>query len=399
MLKRGLFAGFVTLLFWAIGASSWAHALDQSYVFLNIEDTRVSGRVDMMVVDINAAVGINMVTERPLEMSDLEPYIERIESYLRQHVSLSVDGSEAALPVTEVKLKHVEFAQYVQFHFAFEDLPKTPEVIDFDYSVLFEQRPDHRGLAVIETNWKTGTFDNEKIVSLVFEPGKEKQSLVLEDASFWTGLMAQIRSGIHHIWIGIDHILFLLALLLPAVVSRSGNTWESAASFKDSLIHVVKIVTVFTVAHTITLSLAALGAITLSSRLIESVIAISIAIAAFDILRPIFKRRIWFVVFVFGLFHGFGFASVLGELGIPANYMVPSLLGFNVGVEIGQLAIVGVLFPILFLIARFRIYTKALLPVCAVILIVVSMYWFIERAFEYDLPAGAIVNAILGRSG
>lgn len=395
MLRIRHYASAFALLTLTFAGSAFGHALDQSYVFLNIEDTRVSGHVDMTVADINEAVGISLPTDRPITPSDLAPQRETIERYLTERVSLAVDGGAPGLPITEVTLADIEVAQYVQFYFAFEDLASIPETIDFDYSVLFDQRPSHRGMAVIETNWKTGTFDNEAIVSLVFEPGKEQQTLVLEEASVWTGLMAQIRSGIHHIWIGIDHILFLLALLLPAVVTRSNGRWQAAASFKEAFIHVVKIVTVFTIAHTITLSIAALGYVTLSSRLIESIIALSIAVAAFDIIRPIFKRRIWLIVFLFGLFHGFGFASVLGEIGIPANYMVHSLLGFNIGVEIGQLAIVAVAFPVLFILARTAAYTRYLLPVGAVALIIVSVYWFIERAFEVDLPAGAIVNSIL----
>lgn len=396
MFRKGLLTRLITLLALTITTGAWGHDLDQSYVFLNIEDTRVSGHVDMTIADINDAMGLQLSTDGQLTMNDLKPHRDAIEGYLRDRVSLAVDGGQAGLPVTEMTLADIEIAQYVQLYFAFENLASIPEAVDFDYSVLFDKRPSHRGMAVIETNWKTGTFDNEEIVSLIFEPGKEQQTLVLEESSVWQGLVAQIRSGIHHIWIGIDHILFLLALLLPAVVTRRDGRWQAAASFKEALIHVVKIVTVFTIAHTITLSIAALGYVTLSSRLIESIIAISIAVAALDIIRPIFKHRIWLVVFVFGLFHGFGFASVLGEIGIPANYMVHSLLGFNIGVEIGQLAIVGVLFPLLFVLARTGAYRRYLLPTGAVALIVISMYWFIERAFEVDLPAGAIVNSILG---
>ncbi len=395
MIKRTLITCLLGLLFLGWGNVAGAHELDQSYVFLNIEDTRVSGHIDMTVEDVNAAVGLNLPTERPVTAEEIAAYQEAIASYLRERVILSVDGGPAGLPLTGLELSEQPIAQYLQYYFAFENLQEIPTSIDFDYSVLFDERPSHRGMAVIETNWKAGTFDNEEFISLIFEPGKERQTLNIEEASVWTGLMAQVRSGIHHIWIGIDHILFLLALLLPAVVTRPSGKWEAAASFKDAFIHVVKIVTVFTVAHTITLSLAALNAVSLSSRLIESIIALSIAVAAFDILRPVFKRRIWLIVFVFGLFHGFGFASVLGEIGIPSNYMVHSLLGFNVGVEIGQLAIVGVLFPVLFILARSRAYARFLLPAGALALITISLYWFIERAFEVDLPAGAIVNSIL----
>ncbi|MEM7083895.1 MAG: HupE/UreJ family protein [Pseudomonadota bacterium] len=372
----------------------FGHAMDQSYVFLNVEDNRLSGHVDMTIADINSALGLSMPDDGTATEADVAPHRPAIEAYLRERVSLAVDGGEAGLPLTDWQLADIEIAQYVQSYFAFEDLSQMPKEVAFDYAVLFAERPSHRAMAVIETYWKSGIFGSEHI-SLVFEPGREKQTLTIDESSVWTGLIAQIRSGIHHIWIGIDHILFLIALLLPAVVVRRDGRWQATASFKDALIHVVKVVTVFTIAHSITLSLAALGVINLSSRLIESIIALSIAVAAFDVLRPIFNRRIWIVVFAFGLFHGFGFASVLGDIGIPASYMVHSLLGFNIGVEIGQLAIVAVAFPLLYLLARLPAYTRFMMPAGAILLIVVSMYWFIERGFGIDLPAGAMLNAVL----
>jgi hypothetical protein len=137
--------------------------------------------------------------------------------------------------------------------------------------------------------------------------------------------------------------------------------------------------------------------VSLSDRLVESVIAISIAIAALHIFVPVFRGGLWWVVFAFGLFHGFGFASVLGEIGIPDKYLVHSLLGFNIGVELGQVAIVMAVFPVLFLLRNTLLYNRLLMPAAAAALIMVSLYWFTERAFEVDLPAGAIMNSIIGR--
>ena len=144
--------------------------------------------------------------------------------------------------------------------------------------------------------------------------------------------------------------------------------------FKPAIIHVVAVVTIFTVVHTITLSLAALQTISLSSRLVESVIALSIAIAALDVIVPIFGRRIWWIVFAFGLFHGFGFASVLSSIGIPSDYLVHSLLGFNVGVELGQVVIVCAVFPVLFLTRASFLYTHVVLLYGSGLLILIAGY-------------------------
>ena len=136
--------------------------------------------------------------------------------------------------------------------------------------------------------------------------------------------------------------------------------------------------------------LAVLGLVQVSSRVVESIIAISIAFAALDILVPVFRGRVGIVVFVFGLFHGFGFASVLAEMGIAPKFLALSLVGFNVGVELGQAVIVALAFPILFLIRSTVLYTRVALRPAAALLIAVSLYWFVERAFDVDVPIFAV---------
>jgi hypothetical protein len=379
-------------------AQSSAHALKQSYVFLRIFDDAVEGRVEINIEDLNRILGSSLPTDHSVTRADVEPHAEQLRAYLHDRVTLRPDGVQIpSLPLTDFEVIDPGLAQYVAYDFKFSDLPTAPTYVDVNYAVLFDTYPDHRAFLVVENNWKTGTLDNEMIISLGFAPGRTADRLDLSHSAVWRGFVELVRQGVHHIWIGIDHILFLVALLLPSVVRRERGAWSPAPEFRPALIYAVKIVTVFTVAHTVTLSLAALGTISLPSRLVESVIALSIAIAAADVIYPIFHKRIWLVVFAFGLFHGFGFASVLGEIGIPRKYMVHSLLGFNLGVEIGQLAIVCALFPILYLARRLWIYPKVILRYGAAMLIVVSMYWFIERGFGVDLPAGAVINAVRAR--
>jgi hypothetical protein len=148
--------------------------------------------------------------------------------------------------------------------------------------------------------------------------------------------------------------------------------------------YILKVVTFFTIAHTITLSLASLNIIVLPGRIVESIIALSIGLAAFHNIRPIFKGKDWLIAFVFGLFHGFGFASVMADLGITGEFLTLTLLGFNIGVELGQIVIIALIFPILFFIRNFKFYSKFLVYL-SVVLIIISLYWFVERAFDIDL--------------
>jgi len=269
-----------------------------------------------------------------------------------------------------------------------------PENLTASYSAVFEKDVTHKGFLIIEYNWKAGIINNEANILLDFGPGDITDSFSLTDVSIWKGFVAMVKQGMWHIWIGIDHILFLLALILPSVVRRkrkvavTGNiitrgllSWQPVSEFKPAFFYILKVVTFFTIAHTITLSLASLNIVSLPSQLVESIIALSIGLAAYHNIRPIFKGRDWIIAFVFGLFHGFGFASVLADLGLTSEYLTVSLLGFNVGVEIGQLLIIAMIFPVLYLLRKTKYYNK-LLIFGSIALIVISLYWGLERIFD-----------------
>ena len=179
------------------------------------------------------------------------------------------------------------------------------------------------------------------------------------------GAWSFVRLGIEHILVGYDHLLFLFGLLLR------GGGWVALA----------KIITAFTLAHSVTLALAVLDVVRLPDRLVEAVIALSIACVAAENLvrRPLVARR-WVLGFCFGLVHGFGFSSVLRELGLPAQGLLVSLLGFNLGVELGQAMVVAVALPVLALIRHTR-WEPRMVWSSSVAILLVGVVLFVERAF------------------
>lgn len=387
-----LFAPILAAVLLSAGVSpAQAHAPDQSYVFLSVYDDSLDARIEITIPDVNAAVGLNLSEDRLLTRDDIEVYLPQIKSYLAERISLAPNGQPRPLIFDEVDLTEAPLPQYLHLKFSFRDLAGPLEYVDTNYNVLFDTRSSHRAFLVIEHNWKTGTFSNEARISLSYSLGDTRKTLTI-DGSLMQGFRAMVGEGTHHIWIGIDHVLFLIALLLPSVMHGERANRQPVAGFRPAFVYVVKIVTIFTVAHTITLSAAALGALSMPSRLVESVIALSIAVAALEILFPVFGKRIWWVVFAFGLFHGFGFASVLADIGIVGDYLALTLLGFNVGVELGQIAIVAAVFPLLYLLRRTRFYNFAVLRAGALALIATSLYWFVERGFGIDIPGGRILN-------
>jgi len=289
---------------------------------------------------------------------------------------------------------------------------ELPDDMDMSYSALFDKDPTHKGFLIIEYNWKAGIINNEANILLDFGPGDLSGEFSLTEVSLWKGFWAMVKQGVWHIWIGLDHILFLLALILPAVVRRSreetetavplptwmkGNAvidWIGVPQFGNAFWYILKVVTFFTIAHTITLTLATLEWVNLNAQIVESIIAFSIGLAAFHNIRPIFKGRDWVIAFVFGLFHGFGFASVLSDLGLTGEFLSLSLLGFNIGVELGQIVIIALIFPVLFLLRQKKYYSK-ILVYGSITLIFISLYWVIERVFDVNLGVEDFLKSII----
>ncbi|HEX5686806.1 MAG TPA: HupE/UreJ family protein [Ideonella sp.] len=226
-------------------------------------------------------------------------------------------------------------------------------------------------------------------------------------ASTFAGVVAE---GVHHILIGTDHVLFLLALMLPAVMGvrgagvkhtavngdgpDNGRRWlgpdpsshdDAPMAWTGALLQVAKVVTAFTVAHSITLAIAVLGYADPPSRIVESLIAASVVLAAIDNLRRFLPGVRWQLAFVFGLVHGFGFAGALKELGLDQAALARTLVGFNLGVELGQLGIVAIALPLAWWVRDTRFYRRVVLGGGSVAIAAVAALWFAERAFDLAL--------------
>ncbi|MEM6644201.1 MAG: HupE/UreJ family protein [Bacteroidota bacterium] len=378
-----------------------SHAPNQSYIYLSILKADISGRFEINTQELSdmldQEVSADITRAKALDISDL------LQAYYRDHVQFSSILGSHRINFGEVNVLRVgSLGTFLQLEFDLEGVSEIPDELEISYQVYFDRESSHRGLLQIENNWKAGVRNNEAITALIFSKSDSKQTLDLTSGNILVGTVAMIKEGIWHIWIGIDHILFLLALILPSVIVKSsiGNRESTirpipfipinlprvipVSRFKDAFLFIIKVVTFFTIAHTITLSLAALQLVILPSRFVESIIAISIALAAFHNIKPIFKGQEWILSFGFGLFHGFGFASVLSEIGMVGEYLGYSLFGFNIGVELGQLAIILVIFPILFLLRKLTLYQK-FYYLGSIMLIFISLYWFTERAFDVDL--------------
>lgn len=384
----------IRLLFIFLFLSSlftYAHSPEQGFIFLRVyEKDGIEGRFEIQADDLNKIFNWKLLKEGN-NIAAIKPHYEELKKYF-----LANSGFKSATGIHNVKFKGVDIldtglGDYIQLFFDLDNVDPLPDTMDVTYNIAFKEAPNHRGFLTMEYNWKAGVINNESNISLYFTPSSPSDTLDLTKVSIWKGFVAMIKQGIWHIWIGTDHIFFLIALILPAVVWRRKEqnlspvkSWKPVDKFKPAFYYILKIVTFFTIAHTITLSLAALQIITLPGWIVESIIAFSIGLAAFHNIKPIFKGKDWLIAFVFGLFHGFGFASVLGDIGLTNEFLTYSLLGFNIGVEIGQLVIIAAIFPILYLIRKRKSYPKIIIGV-SIFLIIASIYWVIERVFDVNL--------------
>ena len=367
------------LCVWA-GLSS-AHKPSDSYLTLKADGAAISGQWDIALRDLDFAIGLDADGDGNITWGEVRARHADIAAYASARLALRWGGQACTLSVgTQQVDNHTDGAYSVLPLTAACPPAAANGALEVEYRLFADLDPQHRGLLNLQSPQGTRTA--------VLGPQASIQQFSMgaaQTGSGWRAFVDYVREGVWHIWIGFDHILFLLSLLLPAVGFWAHRKWQPVERLAQASWEVLRIVTAFTVAHSITLTLATLGWVSLPSRLVESAIAASVVLAALNNVWPLFQARRWWVAFVFGLVHGFGFASVLADLGLPQDVLALALVGFNVGVELGQLAIVAVFLPLAYLLRRSLFYRHWLLTGGSLLIAVLAAVWLVERAFNLQL--------------
>ena len=351
------------------------HKASDSYLVVNVKANEVSGQWDIALRDIDFAIGLDANGDGEITWGEVQARHTDIAVWALGRLTLQ-RGGECPLRVVQNMIDDHTDGAYAVLRFS-GSCPAGNQALSVNYRLLFDVDALHRGLLRLDLDGVTH--------SAVLAPDTGTLKIQAGETSRLSQFGQYLVEGIWHIWIGFDHILFLLSLLLPAVLVHEFRRWNGVATFRIALSEVLWVVTAFTVAHSITLTLAALQIIELPSRLVESAIAASVVLAAANNLWPVVERRRWLVAFSFGLIHGFGFASVLTELGLPKDALVLSLLGFNLGVETGQLAIVAGFLPLAYLLLNTPLYRKGVFVLGSIFTMLVALVWLVERAFNLKL--------------
>ena len=363
-------------------STALAHTGDQSYLYLDVTD-EVTLELQLPFQDIEDHLGIVIEgSDDEIEAAILANEAALV-SYAREHIAIGANGRTWDL--TDPTAGRFVEQGYAFINFTVGVDPEdVPDELQITLDPFFDENPDRDALFLIANDWQRGYIEDNADPVARFTPGERVQSLDIGDRGWTRNLSSSFGLGLDHIKTGPDHILFVAVLLLPSVlVFRNG--WRPVDSFSKSLWRVLKIVSMFTVAHSITFTLAGLELIPLPGpRFVETIIAVSIAAAALLNIYPIWPQREWLIAFAFGLFHGLGFASLIGDLEISRSTRLVSLIGRNLGIEVGQVVVVLVAFPALFMLRRTKYYLPFMRLVSAV-LVVVSLGWVTERLF--DAPA------------
>lgn len=329
-------------------------AHEPGMVELTLDRTTDTFRAEVDLVDLDYLIGLDV---------DADGYVSAAEvganrSRISRHVSrgLSIDGCRIDSVFSRTGLRR----------------DATPSVV-VDYSLqcdsageltiastVFDELPDYRTVLILETAGEPRAF----------VLGADQLSIAPDETATSAGFGTFLREGVVHILIGIDHLAFLLVLVLPLATRGSWPQRLRATAW---------LVTAFTIAHSITLSLSAMGQLALPARPVELVIAASVVAAA---LLNLFAGRSlhrWPLAYAFGLIHGFGFAGALGELAIADGLRISTLLAFNLGVELGQLLVVAIALPILALLARIERLGRVLVPAGSIAVASLGILWLVER--------------------
>jgi HupE / UreJ protein len=415
-----------------LAGQAGAHKPSDSYLTLTVQP---AGLVDVnwhiALRDLDTELRLDANDDGQLTWGELRPRWRDLHLFAQPMLRLSHGGQDceavqapagasaaaqgAAAPVPQIDT-HTD-GRYAVLRWTMR-CPLVPgqawRSLDIDYRLFALTDPTHRGLVRL----RTAAGDAATVMlgtqrprqQLVFDgvAGLASTAAPAPAASLdagpspdtassgqsWALFTQFVQDGFHHIAIGTDHLLFLLSLLLVSAWQRERPPqaprrwwppmagWQPRARWTGSLGEVLRLVTAFTLAHSITLSLAAFGIVSPPSRGVESLIALSVLVAALDNLWPLLRAPRWMVVFAFGLIHGFGFAGALQDLGLSRASLVVPLLGFNLGVELGQLALVCVSLPLICLLRRVALYRWAVVGGGSVFIAITALIWLIERVFD-----------------
>ncbi len=331
------------------------------------ENGALSGRLEIALRDLDAAIGLTPAPDGALTWGALKARRAAIEAYAFGRLEVS----NCAIHPEALLVDHHAGVAYAVLRFSAE-CRQNAGALALTYNLLFDIDPTHRGLATVVSTQGERTE--------VLAP--DRRTLVIDRQA--DGPLADLERfvsfGVSHIILGYDHLLFVALLMIVVGFQRGADaSWRPVESIGGTLLEALKILTAFTLAHAIALSLATFHVIDAPSRYVDPAVAVTIMLTAIDNIRPILPRVRWMMAFGFGLVHGLAFATALAPMQLPRLGIALALGGFNVGVELGQLMLALLLVPIVLVARRAPLYPRVIAPALSAGAFLLASFWFVER--------------------
>ncbi|GAB4006338.1 HupE/UreJ family protein [Spirosoma migulaei] len=362
--------------------------MPNSVVLLNVHANRIDAELQIPLVELQSAWGHAVNDSSAGLVERLGP---QLRAYMKMHIHpQSPDGRFWTVSVGKLTVHESQNpinGVYRELTAQVQMMPPSGEDVrqfTFHYDVVLHQVRTHKILVSVRQDWESGQLVEAEPVQVgtisldIVNDRILPLPINLASGSPWTGFTAMIKLGTQHIAEGTDHLLFLLVLLLPAPLLVVGKRWSRFGGVRYSLRHILLIVTAFTIGHSLTLLLGAMGWVRLPAQPVEILIAVSILVSAAHAVRPLFPGREAWIAAGFGLVHGLAFASTLANLQLDMGPMALSILGFNLGIELMQLLIIGLAIPWLMLLSRTPTYRIVRLT-GAFLAAIAALAWVVER--------------------
>ena len=358
------------LLFSINSTTILAHDPGLSMVDLDLSDDKLAAHITYAKKDIEQFIQLDKDQKDGVSIAEFAQAKAELEQFIAAAIEFTSAENTIHAITTDLRLDKSDAV-----HFRLEFLPVAETELTIHSRMIDKFALGHRQFVKVKT--AQGLISSQILSA---RKALFKVNLPRPDLS---GIFNNfVFEGIWHIWIGFDHILFVITLLLPAVLVLKQGRWYPGDNLQQTFKQTVKVISAFTIAHSLTLALTVFNVITLPAQAVESIIAASVIVAACNNIFKWVKGRLWMLAFIFGLIHGMGFAAVLQELGLRSKTQALALIAFNLGVELGQVAIITVVLPSLYFFRKQRFYKPVLIQSGSWAIVVVATIWLFERVTE-----------------
>lgn len=383
---------WVALAFLCLGTAALAHNAPTSAVMLDFHRDGVAAELTLPLSELELSFKQPLLADPAGALTANEV---ALKAYVTEHINPeSEDGKRWNVSVQALSLQtNQQPFDLVAQVWMTPPAGSSARKFNFNYSVITHEVMSHNAYVSVRNDWDTAVFSSkpEPLGNIHFTITSLK---IDRTRGNWSqGFRTVFNLGVHHIAEGTDHLLFLLVLLLPAPLLAKEKQWTTYGGLKRSLLQLLKIVSAFTVGHSLTLLIGSFGWVRLPSQLVETLIAVSIFVSALHAIRPWFAGREMFIAAGFGLIHGLAFASGIAEYGFSPWYLASTVLGFNLGIEAMQLVVVAVTIPWLLLLARTKVYSPVRIG-GAIFSAMAALGWIADRAFSMRNPIEPLVNGL-----